>query len=988
MAEGTKRKSLMARERIWVMNEKDGKTKCLIGPVALVTTGDDVGLMSDPADPTKVIPVDEASKAIQPFVIVPYGKYVVITNPSETAKTDYPNGPWKPGENEIPDLLFGTKRVITNGNFPLWPGQSVEERDIHCLSSDDYLIVEVVGEVDRTAPYYSITESCARIVRAVVDQTTVSKDVETLKTGEESGENTEQTGTSDETPSADVSKTEKNKEVVVEEITYKVGQRIVIPGSVTGKYITPTGIELVSEMRSTEASKSASSQDDFSNLKMDARQVGARINEAITVGKINISCFSALCKNAGVSDSRAYDAERLAKRYRDDNDVSEIKALKEAISRMDVDDQDKICSWLIRSDDTIVKTGSKKPSDDPYVRKAKVPGPTQFCVLVDPEGIPQSYKGSGRVFPGPYDRFRTEGTSDGLYDSYHIRQDRGILLRVLIDGLSKAEIERQIPSCPKDVFEKDEYSKGDEIFVAGFDTFVVPSKFFEVINPETRKPHIGNDHKDVYIKAIGVDQKSGIYVADVNTGNIPTIKGEIKLLLDPRKSKHIKRKVPAHLWNLMVGHGEQHKRVREVPDMMVETPWALSIPVQNNEAALIIGKDRREVVVGPKVALLNYEEVFEVLTLSTDTPKSDVRLLETCYLRISGNRISDEINLETSDFVTITLRLNFGVSFVGESEKEQVAWFNYKDPIGLLCSQVRSRLKAASRTISLQDLYPRISDFVRDVILGRKPDGEGHRAGLLFKENNMLVDEVEVISYEIPDDEISDALLQCNREIVESQINTAKEGVKLKAKELLENIQKTSDDLDITSAKRKRKVASIQARERHAVTKLMASLDSAIQLEEKQVAIALAQIEETLTDARSSALRKRKSEDERQAIELASTKRQKLVEFRESLAEIEKSIIEATATADVSRLQAITPRLVEALEALGNKELATALAENLPKAGGALGFLLGHKGLDAIKAMVPGTMMEAGLNALGITPKELEAEVRTAEEKTEKRTEE
>ncbi|MFA5986008.1 MAG: hypothetical protein WC819_01510 [Parcubacteria group bacterium] len=979
MAE-TKRKSLMVRECIWVMNEKDGKTKCLIGPAALVTTGDDVGLMPDPADPTKVIPADEASKAIQPFVIVPYGKYVVITNPSETAKTDYPNGPWKPGENEIPDLSFGIKRVITHGNFPIWPGQSKEEREIHRLSSDDYLIVEVVGEVDKSAPYYSITESCARIVKAVVDQATVAKDVEPLKTGEESGENAEQASVSEGSSSPSIPKTETD---MVEEITYKIGQRIVIPGSVTPTYIPPTGIELVSEMRSVETSKDALSQIDVSRLKMDSRQVLAKIDEAISNGKITASCFSAVCQEAGVHETRAYNTERLANRFRDENDMSEHKALKEAINHMDPDDFDKIGTWLVRPADVFVKTEGKKPSDDPYVRKAKVPGPTQFCVLVDPEGIPQSYKGSGRVFPGPYDRFRTEGTSDGLYEAYHIRQDRGILLRVLIDGLSKAEIERQIPSCPKDVFEKNEYSKGDEIFVAGFDTFVVPSKSFEVINPETRKPHIGNDHTDVYIKAIGVDQKSGIYVADVNTGNIPTIKGEAKLLLDPRKSKHVKRKVPAHLWNLMVGHGEPHKMVREVSDMMVETPWALSIPVQNNEAALIIGKDRREVVVGPKVALLNYEEVFEILKLSMDTPKSDVRTLETCFLRISGNRISDEIHLETSDFVTIDLRLNFGVSFVGDSDKERVAWFNYKDPIGLLCSQVRSRLKAASRTVSLQDLYPRISDFVRDVILGKKPDGEGHRAGLLFKENNMLVNEVEVISYEIPDDDIADALRQCNREIVESQITTAKERVKLNAKELLEGIQKSSDALDIISARRKRNVESIQARQQHMVIKLQNSLTSVIKLEEKNFACTLAQVEENLANAKADALRKRSFADDNQDINLIATRRQKLVEFRQSLADIEEAIIEATAAADVSRLKAIQPRLVEALEALGNKELATALAENLPKAGGALGFLLGHKGLDALKAMVPGTMMEAGLNALGITSKQLEAEAHATEkEKT------
>lgn len=973
MAEN-RRKALMAREMFWLLNEKDGKSKCLIGPVALVTTGDDVGLLPDASDPTKVIPVEEASKAIQSFVIVPHGKYVVITNPSSTTKTDYPNGPWKPGENEIPDLLFGTKRVITSGHFPLWPGQAVEMRDIHRLGSDDYLIVEVVGQVDDEAPYYSITESCARIVKAVVDQTVESKDSEPLKTVAAGDEGSEiKTGEGDQAESgASAGTAAPPKDAIQkdldEKIVYKIGQRIVIPGSVTATFIPPTGIELVAEVRLADTTSSGSS----SELNIDS--ASALIKDEIRSGRLTIDGVQTAFSNAGIDDEYALMTNRSDATYRDQN-YNDVKALDSALFRaLDRANVIRLAVWLLKSR----KQASGESKQDPYVRKAKVPGPTQFCVLVDPEGIPQSYKGPGRVFPGPYDKFRTEGTSDGLYEAYHVRPDRGILLRVLADKLSKAELMLQIPSCPKDTFDKDEYLKGDEVFIAGFDTFVVPSKSFQVINPEMRMPHVGNDHALVYIRAIGVDQKSGVYVADVNTGNIPTVKGEEKLLLDPRKYKHIKRRVPGTLWNLMIGHGEPHKMVRST-DSMVETPWALSIPVPNNEAALIVGKDRREVVVGPRVALLNYEEVLEVLTLSTETPKKDHSPLETCFLRISGNRISDEITIETSDFVRIDVVLNFGVSFVGDSDAKRISWFNYKDPIGLLCSQVRSRLKAAARTITLQDLYPKISDFVRDTVLGKKPDEGGHRSGLLFTENNMLINEVEVVSYEIPDESIASTLRQCNREIVESQINTAKANVTLQEKAALDTINAAKAVLDKKEVKRNRVVQEMKEREHHAIQMLGKELATAIAASDEVILMAHTTAEQDLLTYKNAGELARAKSAAKQEAELSDEKRKSLIVFREKLANIEKDVIAIGAKADVDRLHAIQPKLVEALEGLGNKELATALAEHLPQAGGAMGFLLGHKGLDALKAMVPGTILETALNSLSLTDKKVEEQVVTAE---------
>lgn len=83
-------------------------------------------------------------------------------------------------------------------------------------------------------------------------------------------------------------------------------------------------------------------------------------------------------------------------------------------------------------------------------------------------------------------------------------------------------------------------------------------------------------------------------------------------------------------------------------------------------------------------------------------------------------------------------------------------------------------------------------------------------------------------------------------------------------------------------------------------------------------------------------------------------------------AEIFKGKLAAVANADVERFKAIQPGLVEAIQGLGDNQLAAALAEHLPQAGGGLANLLGIGGMEALKQMVSGTPMAQALANLGI----------------------
>ena len=970
-AEPTAKKPLLSGQFAWAASKKDGKFSIRIGPDPLEVTDDDILMVPGEGDPTDLTPVDHPSQAIQRFCVLKPDEYAIIHNPTERFEDNFPNGSYRQAKNEMPALLFGAKRVVTSGSFPIWPGQWVEVRKAHHLSASQYLMVVVESlPVDDKAPYYDLTVNCAKIKKAVVDETVAAGEgpgagnPETEVSGEtgKKGKKNPPKEEGDAPPADDKTQKADGKGSKSEGPIFVVGQRIIIPGNMTPTYIPPSGIEVV-----PEESAQTTTGDPVLGTTLPEDVIRQKINRGI----LDLSNFTNYAKSVQMNGSLYSSVKSAFSDLRDE--LSSDDALFQAFQKkLTADDRRGLARWLVSGE---APAPAPTPEVAPeVVREAVVPGPTQFCVLIDADGTPQTYKGPGRVFPGPYDRFRMEGSQNGKYDAYHIRPDRGILLRVVAETVEAKQLMKQIPGCTdeKKIFEKSVYTKGDEIFIGGFDAYLVPSNAIEVIDPETRKPHIGNDHSNVYVQSIGVDQKSGVYVANVDTGAVKLVRGEKKLLLDPRKEKHVKRRVPGKLWNLMIGRMEPHKMVRE--SEMVETPWALSIMIPNNEAVLVTSKDGRRVVEGPKTELLEYEEVLEILTLSKGQQKSDRDQLETCFLRVAGNRITDTVELETLDFVKIKVVVNYGVCFVSKEDKDKLAWFNYKDYVMLLAANLRSRLKGAAHGRAITDLHSVIPSFVRDTILGEKPTGEGaHRPGLKFDENNMLVEEVEVLSYELPDPAIAMAMEKANETIVTRQIEDARKKAELVSDQLRDEIEETRSRLDIGAAERNRLVAVRKAEERVAGDTRTAEIEHQLSLTKQSQAAALQEEVDKAEDARTGAIRARKEADVRSQDTLDDERRQKLLDFRKAFVALQKEWVEAEAAADKTRLEAIQPKLVEALEALGNKELATALANNLPQAGGTLGFLLGTGGMAMLKHMVKGTPFEKALDALAASGGVLEA---------------
>ena len=145
------------------------------------------------------------------------------------------------------------------------------------------------------------------------------------------------------------------------------------------------------------------------------------------------------------------------------------------------------------------------------------PVPIPAAPVHVPDGKREIKVGPARVFPGPYDTFMIKGSRNRVYDAYELLPQRALWLRV-ISQISREEMAQKMPRGVQ--LEKEMYYPGDELLLTGVSGFFFPFNEIEVLSPSTGEAVVGNDHSHVFIEAIGIDQKSGIYVRDLATGDI------------------------------------------------------------------------------------------------------------------------------------------------------------------------------------------------------------------------------------------------------------------------------------------------------------------------------------------------------------------------------------------------------------------------------------------------------------------------------------
>jgi major vault protein len=608
----------------------------------------------------------------------------------------------------------------------------------------------------------------------------------------------------------------------------------------------------------------------------------------------------------------------------------------------------------------IPPTGVEVVPDDEgnYVRNAITLERLEYCILIDENGNKRYERGPSVIFPTPTETFFSVETKDGRQMAFRpveLNPIQGIHVKVIADYTEEDKTERK---------------EGEELFITGKTTQIYfPREEHSLISYDRQSKHYatvvaagegryvlermtgkinmvkGEDmllpdpRTQVIVRRVLSDRQCEMwypgntealeYNRDMRDlqSRTPTSRsgsvseGEVKHSRKLR-SKATRSIDSAQMQSSNVGapsyaaladefsRGSTYTQPRMVT-LNTKFQGVPTIGVWTNYAVMVVdAQGNRRVEVGPNTILLGYDEDLEVLQMSTGKPKTTDRLVSTVYLRVKNNQVSDIIAAETKDHVQVRIKVSYSVNFFGEDPSK---WFEVENYVKYLCDHVRSVLKSSVRKVTIEEFYSKSEDFVRDTVIGAKPE-EGDRPGMVFDANNMKIDDVEILAVDIPDQRIRTLLEEAQHTAVASNIELARTERQLKDDLRKEEISRERlDATDLTVAHK------TELQKKQIERSLMLALESvASDLKKKEEARKLHAADEELTGFKHEQNLVRMKADAEQAL---------AVQKAHSDLELERIAAETKATVD--RFDAGAEGLSEALLALQNQETMIKVAQAL-----------------------------------------------------------
>lgn len=415
-----------------------------------------------------------------------------------------------------------------------------------------------------------------------------------------------------------------------------------------------------------------------------------------------------------------------------------------------------------------------------YVRDAVTLERLEYAILKDEDGEKRYIHGPAVVFPKPTETFVQAPKGGLIFRALELSPISGIYVKVIAayDDTDKSG-------------KKVHHPIGEELFITGNNQMIY--------YPRPEHAMIQYDGKYMH-HAIAIPEGEGRYILNRLTGEIKTVKGPQMYLPDPRTEVVVKRKLTRKECELMypgnkevlayndgiteqaieraarkglltdnytdvintayctanqesalaifeananISRGVSYTKPRTIT-LDTKFEGAVAIDVWTGYAINIISKTgKREIVLGPTTRLLDYDETIEAMELSTGRPKTTDNLLRTGFLRVENNKVSDLIQAQTSDFVTVQIKVSYCVNFLQEYKDK---WFNVENYVKYLTDHMRSLLKREIKNYTIQDFYANSTDIVRNIVLNISEDKDKKEVGRTFEENGMKVYDVEVLS--------------------------------------------------------------------------------------------------------------------------------------------------------------------------------------------------------------------------------------------------
>lgn len=366
-------------------------------------------------------------------------------------------------------------------------------------------------------------------------------------------------------------------------------------------------------------------------------------------------------------------------------------------------------------------------------------GDREWCIVVNPiddSGKPQL--GMREVRQGRTSFFLHPGESleNGIQKVYVLGEQEALLLRAK-EAFTEGEADNLIQHQP-----------GDLWMISGPRDYI-PRVELEVVEKR---------------KTIPLDKNEGIYVRDIQTGELRLVSGPQAYMLSPYEELWEKVLTPV-IEELLMQKGdpisERGQRYREgVENAQRDKTRAVVFHVPQNAAVQIHDYKERSArtVFGPDLVMLGPDESFTVLSLSGGKPKRP-NLIKSLALLLGPDFMTDVFTVETSDHARLQLQLSYNWYFDVDRHDEQAAakLFQVPDFVGDACKAIASRVRGAVAGEKFDEFHRNSARIIRTAVFGT--DDEGRiRDEFRFRTNNLVITNIDIQSVEPVDERTLESL--------------------------------------------------------------------------------------------------------------------------------------------------------------------------------------------------------------------------------------
>ncbi len=275
-------------------------------------------------------------------------------------------------------------------------------------------------------------------------------------------------------------------------------------------------------------------------------------------------------------------------------------------------------------------------------------------------------------------------------------------------------------------------------------------------------------------KRIPLDENEGIYVRNIQTGEVRMETGQTYLLHAHEElwEKELPEVVEYLLAQQKVGQayippkldedGNLIYEDREIKDYVRDKTRAITYRAPHNSAVQVYDFKAKKgrVVFGPSLLILGPYEDFTVISLSGGRPKKEAQI-KTLALQLGPDFMTDLVTVETLDHARLKIILSYSWLFKYDKENQEECqkMFQVPDFVGDVCKSIASRIRGAISGVTFEDFHKKRKDLIQNAVFGVNSDGTP-KSEYFLKTNNLCVTSVDVQNPEPIDPRMKESLFR------------------------------------------------------------------------------------------------------------------------------------------------------------------------------------------------------------------------------------